>query len=112
MGGEMSDALNAACLPTLQGLNSPPSPQVLERQIPLVGVFLNGEIGPAIKAGYVGWISSEASSTFSIYPTYSSLDDGLDGQGDEEVLLRMRMLGEPSLCESQGWTTTYSMLSA
>ncbi len=85
--------------------------QVLERRIPLVGVFLNGEIGPAIKGGYVGWVSSEATEAAGASSSSSSsLEDST--QGDEGGLLRMTMPGEPSLCESQGWTSMFSMLAA
>ncbi len=49
-----------------------------------MGVFLNEEIGPAIKGEYIGWVSSESASTSS-FPSH--LHEEI-----EETKLRMRML--------------------
>lgn len=37
----------------------PTTRQVMQRSVPFVGAFCNGEIGPRIRAGYVGWSFTE-----------------------------------------------------
>ena len=83
--------------------------QVLSGEVPFIGAYCNGEIGPVVSGGYAGWaLSGMAQSERTGRGSAQSERTGRGSQGSVRVGSRIVMQSEPIL---QGYTTMMAAIS-
>lgn len=95
----------------------------MAREVPLVGAFCGGEIGPYVRRGYVGWsfsahvqgASSKGRSTVSaLWPAGEEPAADIGGSGDVENGVATCTMGGRVLriehARMQGFTSMYTAL--
>jgi hypothetical protein len=85
--------------------------QVLQKQVPFIGAYCGGEIGPRVRYGYVGWASPWLpTSNEGLQRDVSRTDSGpaqIERMSDKAYESNKEVLGNDP-CKAQGWTSMYA----